>query len=691
MKKKSKYQKLFEPGYIGGVRIKNRSVKTGAQTCLYQETDGHVIDTCRHFYEATAKGGVGAIYVEGPAIDPPLSNIGIKGLRIDDDKYIKSFKDLTSVIHKHDCPAFLQLLHAGPWHQSFVTGLQPVSSSIPPEFEYADRGLDPPRELTIAEIEQIIDKFASAALRARKAGFDGVDINAAASHLLCSFMSEFLNSRKDDYGGTLENRVRIVVSIIKEIKKRAGQDFSVGVVINGVDVKYKGSRDLAIREGQKIAKLLEASGANSFQVRSYQYGYIGSLWPEQSFYPEPFEPLPEELDWSRKGAGAYVPLAAEIKKVVSIPVITVGRLDAEIGETVLQEGRADFIGMCRRLLADPELPNKLAQGRPEDIAPCTACLHCLEQVRFHNPVRCRINASLGRGSDFDIKAAEKKKKVLVAGGGPAGMEAARSAAMRGHDVILYAKERKLGGLLPTAALVKGTEIEDLVAFIRYFKTQLDKLAVDVRLGQEVTLSVVETVKPQVVIFAVGGVPTFLDIPGINSPNVIHAADIHKKMKIWQRFFSPNVLSFLTRFWMPMGKRVVIIGGAMQGCELAEFLTLRGRDVTIVDKAEELGEGLGSEKMSRLFKWMAIKGVSTITGVRSYEKISDNVLTIINSNGEEQLVFADTVIIALPAVSDTGFMEKLEGKIPEIYQIGDCREPGLIANAVADGAKLARKI
>ena len=207
--------------------------------------------------------------------------------------------------------------------------------------------------------------LAEAIQRTAEAGFDGVDINAAASHLLCSFMSGFLNSRKDDYGGTLENRVRIVVSIIKEIKKRAGQDFSVGVVINGVDVKYKGSRDLAIREGQKIAKLLEASGANSFQVRSYQYGYIGSLWPEQSFYPEPFEPLPEELDWSRKGAGAYVPLAAEIKKVVSIPVITVGRLDAELGETVLQEGRADFIGMCRRLLADPDLPGHTGNKQPQ--------------------------------------------------------------------------------------------------------------------------------------------------------------------------------------------------------------------------------------------------------------------------------------------------------------------------------------
>ncbi|MCP4629054.1 MAG: FAD-dependent oxidoreductase, partial [bacterium] len=442
---------------------------------------------------------------------------------------------------KYDCPAFLQLLHAGPWHQSFVTGLQPVSSSVPPEFEYADRGLDPPRELTIDEIEQIIDKFVNAAVRARKAGFDGVDINAAATHLLCSFLSGFLNTRKDAYGGSIENRARIIVTIIKEIKKQAGQDFPVGVVINGVDVKYEGTKDQAIKEGQKIAQILEAAGANSFQVRSYRYGYIGSLWPEQTFYPEPFEPLPKELDWSQKGAGAYVPLARAIKNVVSVPVITVGRLDPDLGEKVLKEKKADMIGMCRPLLADPELPNKLLQGRPEDIAPCTACLHCLEQVRFHKPMRCRINASLGQGPEFEITKAETKKKVLVVGSGPAGMEAARTAALRGHGVTLIAKESKIGGLLPTAALIKGTEIEDLVAFIRYFKTQLDKLGVTVILGREVDCAVVDQIKPDAVILATGGVPTTFHIPGINNGNIIQAADLHDKLKVWQKYLGPNVL------------------------------------------------------------------------------------------------------------------------------------------------------
>ncbi len=689
MRKKIKYEKLFEPGSIGGVTFRNRIIKTAAQTCLYQEEEGYIIDKCLHFYETTARGGVGAIYVEGPSIDPPVSNIGIKGLRIDNDRYIKSFSKLTDVIHKHGCPTFLQLLHAGPWHQAFVTGLQPLSSSIPPDFEYADRGLEPPRALVLEEIEMIIDKFVSAAVRARKAGFDGVDVNAAASHLLSSFLSGFLNCREDDYGGTLENRARIVVTIIKEIKKQAGNDFPVGVVLNGVDVRYEGSKEDAIIEVQALARILETAGADSFQIRYYQYGYIGSLWPEQTFYPEPFEPLPEALDWKRKGAGAYVPLAAAIKSAVSVPVITVGRLDPGLGEKVLQDGDADFIGMCRRLLADPELPNKTAKGNPEDIAPCTACLHCLEQVRFHKPMRCRINASLGMGPEYDLKKAAKKKKVLVVGGGPAGMETARVAALRGHEVIVYTKENKLGGLLPTAAFVKGTEIEDLVLFVNYFKTQLAKLGVEVRTGKSVDGPVVEKIKPDVVVLATGGVLSCPVIPGINRPNVVRASDIHKKLKPWQRFLGPNMLRSMTRLWMPIGKKVVIIGGAMQGCELAEFLTLRGREVTIVDQAGQMGDGLGSEKISRLFKWMAIKGVKMIPEVRVYKEISDKGLAIIDNQGQEQFIFADTIITATPADSDPDMTRRFEGKVPEIYHIGDCREPGLIADAVADGAKIAR--
>ncbi len=685
------FTKLFEPYHIGGVKLKNRIIKTAAETFLYNEDDGYVNDACEYFYETMAKGGAGAVYVEGPAIDPPVSRIAKWGLRIDDDKYIKGFGKLVNGIHKYDCPAFLQLLHAGPWHQTFITGIQAVSSSVPPKAEFEIPGSDRPRPLTIAEVEEVIEKFINAAVRAQKAGFDGVDLNAGGAHLLSSFLSDFLNSREDEYGGSIENRARIVVKIIQGIKKKLGGDYPVGLVINGVEVAYKGSTDKAVRDGRILAKILEHAGADSLQVRRYQYGYIGSLWPEQSFYPEPFEPLPKELDWSKKGAGAFVPLAEGIKKEVSIPVITVGRLDHELGERILQENKADFIGMCRRLFADPELPNKLRAGKPEHIAPCTACLYCLERVRMHQPIRCRINASLGRGRDFQFKQAEKKKKIMVIGGGPAGMEAARVAALRGHDVVIHAKESGLGGLLPIAALIKGTEIEDLVSFIQYFKRRLRLLGVYMNMGKDVTPDTVEQAAPDVLILAAGSLQVLPKIPGIDSRIVIKGSDLHRHLKFFQRFIGPRLLRHLTKFWMPLGKRVVIIGGAMQGCELAEFLTLRGRKVTIVDTAEELGEGIISEPRNRLFKWMHIKKISMITEVREYKEITRAGLTIINKDGIEQTLEADSIITSLPAAPDTRLLEKLRDKVPEIYAVGDCREPGLIAHAVADGAKVGRNV
>jgi len=687
----SSFRKLLEPGYIGGVRFRNRIIKTAAETHLYNEDDGYVNDACVHFYETMAKGGAGAVYVEGPAIAPPLSKIALQGLQLDDDKYIESFRRLTDAVHKHGCPTFVQLLHAGPWHQSFITGLQPVASSVPPEVEFADWGFEAPRPLTLDEIEELVDKFASAAVRAEKAGFDGVDVNAGGAHLLCTFLSGYLNRREDRYGGGLENRARIVTDIIKEVKKRLGNGFPVGVVMNGIEVGYRGGLAEAVQEGCRLARILELAGADSLQVRSYRYGYIGSLWPEQFFYPEPFEPLPEGLDWRRRGAGAFAPLAAAIKGAVSIPVITVGRLDAELGEKILRQGKADFIGMCRRLFADPELPNKLAAGRPEDVAPCTACLFCLEQVRFHKPIRCRINASLGRVRDFALRPAPTKKRVLVVGGGPAGMEAARTAALRGHGVTLCTAEHRLGGLLPVAATVKGTGIEDLPAIVRYYGRQLHGLGVDVRLDTVVCPSFIEELEPDAVILAGGGMPAPLQIPGIDSPIVRPAQDLHRKVKLLLRFMGPDTLNQLTRLWMPVGRRVVIVGGAMQGCELAEFLVLRGRRVTILEKAPQLGEGLGSESATRLFKWMHLRGVTMVPGVRAYKQITKDGIAFVDKDDNDVFLEVDTVLTALPFTPDTRLLETLTGRVPEVHAVGDCREPGLIAHAVADGAEAGRKV
>jgi len=491
---KARFDKLLEPYHIGKVQTRNRIVKTAAG--MSYQTDDYMNETSKAFYEGLAKGGVGLLMVESPAIDYPLSLMFPIQFRLDDDKFIKGYSELAEVIHKQGCPTFLQMWHCGQWQQRELFGLQGVAASSISRGTLGGSHLpmEVPRELSIPEIEDLVDKFASTAVRAQKAGFDGVEVNASSNHLLATFLSRIWNRRQDAYGGSLENRARFVLGIIREIKKRAGQDFPVITTINGVEIGEEGKDESrTYEEGQELARMLEEAGADALQVRFYWLRHdISVLTPEVLLYPEPHIPLkdfPKELDWSHKGAGASVPVAAAIKKAVSIPVFTVGRLDAELGEEALREGKVDFIGMCRRLMADPELPNKLAAGRLDDIRPCLACLQCMHGRP--EPVPCVVNASLGREREYAVKPAEKKKRVLVVGGGPAGMEAARVAALRGHEVILYEREPKLGGLLPMAAVVKGLEIEDLTAFVCYLKRQITRLGVKIRLGKEVNLSVIE--------------------------------------------------------------------------------------------------------------------------------------------------------------------------------------------------------
>jgi 2,4-dienoyl-CoA reductase (NADPH2) len=696
----TRFEKLLEPGYIGPVKTRNRIVKSGAAMLYWHEDDLQMNERVKCFYDAIARGGVGMLIVESPVIDYPLGARWRRRYRLDDDKYIKGLSELTKIIHSHGCPTFMQMFHDAPWQtqhweQVPINPGPPAGASPVVVNSIADFHNEETRELTIPEIEEIVDKFASAAVRAEKAGFDGVDINSASSHLLHNFLSPFWNRRQDAYGGSLENRARLVVSVVREIKKRLGGDFPITVCIDGIEIgQLVGIDDdkcLTSKESQGIAQLLQEAGADAIQVRSEWLGYHSAgFFPEAAFYPElivPAESFPKELDQSRNGAGALLPLAAAVKKVVSVPVLTVGRYDPELGEKVLQEGKADFIAMTRRLLADPELPNKIAQGRLDDIRPCTACQMCLEP----RPIKCcRINAALGSDEPYIIKEAGKRKRVVIVGGGPSGMEAARVAALRGHEVLLYEKESKLGGLLPVAALVKGLEIEDLPAIVKYLKTQIEKLGVKVKLNTEVTAELIEELKPDAVILATGGETNVPDIPGISNRNVVIGTKLHKQVKTYLKFFSPKFLRWLTKFYLPIGKKVVIIGGDIQGCELAEFLTKRGRNVTIVDTAQTLGEGMGRLLLIALTWWFQKKGVTTMTEVQ-YGEITDKGLTVITKEGDKQTIEADTIVSALPLKPNAALFTSLEGKVPEVYAIGDCEEPRLIVDAIADGYRVAKAL
>ncbi len=691
---RGKFRKLMEPSQIGRVPTRNRMIKTASGTALIED-DGTVGERMKFFYKAMAKGGVGLIVFENCSVEWPRGTVRVRSsVHLENDKYIPSFKELTEVVHRQGCPIFMQLMHYGARFKA-NQGVEPgdrVSASTLTEDELPEGGdYVVPRSLSTAEVGDLIDKFAKASERSQKAGFDGVEINGSHNHLINTFLSRFWNRRQDAYGcGSLENRARFMVEIIREVKRRCGKDYPVTALINGAEYGLKNGT--TVEEAKRFAQLLQEAGADAIHVRAEGYGeFSGMLFVDRFFYPElPKNLMVKEFDWSHKGRGFSVPLGATIKEAVSIPVYVSGRLDPEIGEEVLRQGKLDFIGMTRRLLADPELPNKVAAGKLEDVAPCAGCLYCWPTPGPAKPVACRINAALGKGEEYEIRPAEKKKRVLIVGGGPAGMEAARVAALRGHQVILYEKENKVGGSLPLASIVKDVESENILNTIRYLKNQMTKLGVTINLGKEVNLSAIKEINPDVVILATGGVPTIPSIPGISNRKVANSAELHNSLKRALRLLGPKAIQWLTKLWMPVGKRVVIIGGALQGCQLAEFLVKRGRKVAIVDSAEQLGEGLLADDPARLFKWLNRKGVRMMAGIK-YEGITDEGLVVITKEGEKKTLEADTVITALPLLPTAELLKVLEGKVPEIYQIGDCRESGFIADAIADGSRVARRI
>jgi 2,4-dienoyl-CoA reductase (NADPH2) len=688
----SQYKHLFSPLSIGKVQLRNRIVKTAAQTYFFESGENRVGSIAKAFYGAVARGGAGLIIVETPAMEWPLAETGDRRFRVDDDKYIKNLSELTAEVHKYGCPIFVQFYHRGPWGGVYHTVAKRVAASpvtFPSMFDVHEA--EPPHSLTIAEIEELVERYAAAALRVREAGFDGLELHTGADHLFDSFLSRFWNRRDDIYGPqSMENRTRFVLAVIKEIKKRAGQDFPLQVFMNGVEAGV-GELGLSAEENKTLARIYEEAGADSLHVRSHWVGmHQGSYLSDTLFYPEPHIPLsefPKEMDWSHHGFLCNVPLAAGIKQVVSIPVMTVCGFDADSGEKTLREGKADLIGINRRIFADPEYPNKVRAGRFDDIQPCTHCGNCSKD--YNVPRKCRINACFGTDS-YDLAPAGVKKRVLVVGGGPAGMQAARVAALRGHEVALWERGRYLGGSVPLAALVKGCELEEIPDLLRFFRKQMVKQGVDVKLGKEFDASDIAAAKPDVVILAAGGKPALPDVPGIDGRNVIRSSDLYGTLRFYLKIFGPKRLRDLTRFWMPVGKTAVIIGGGIQGCQLGEYLVKRGRRVTIVDTEGELGKGMYPERRTRLFYWFDKKGVTLIADAKLVE-ITKRGLTIVSKEGETRLLEADNVICALPFAANAGLMEDLKGKVPEIYAIGDCENPGLIPDATSAGWRVANAI
>ena len=541
----SALNRVFEPMQIRGKRFKNRIIKTPQDMNFADFADGTVTQNSIDFYGALAAGGVGGIIVEQSIVDADGWREGTIG--VFDDSCIPGLTRLAEVVHKQDCPIILQINHLGPNAFFPPNGKHPdYEAHVPSALtEEAMRRLFlgfpwKVKPLTIPEIKAIIVRYADAAERAQKAGFDGIELHGDHYYLINSFLSRVYNHRDDEYGcDTLEDRGRFVVEVMRACRERVGDDFICGMKLKGTE--YGDALGTTLEEAQQFARMIEAAGADYFNVTADGYNdYWRVATAEQLLFPEPPSPLMKEFKNTAEPGTWVAPLGAAIKQVVSVPVGVVGRLDAELGEKIIEAGQADFLIMGRRLLADQEYPVKMAQGRKADVRPCTGCITCETRMVEYEGLACQVNAAIGRGCESQFALTAAPKRVAVVGGGPAGMEAARVMALRGHDVTLYEKEAYLGGLLNMAALVKGTDIFDLRELVDYFHGQLETLGVNVRLGEEFTPALAQATKPDVIIVAAGGVPDSLDIPGIDGKNVMSAAELREKAKLALRVLGPEV-------------------------------------------------------------------------------------------------------------------------------------------------------
>jgi 2-enoate reductase len=543
-------------------------------------------------------------------------------------------------------------------------GEKPVSASAVPHY------LDPSitcRPLETGEVESIVAAFGDAAAILAAAGVDGIELHGHEGYLFDQFTTAIWNQRTDKYGGDLKRRLTLPIEVLKIIKERAGADFPVQYrfglkhYIKGLNSgalpgeRYQeAGRDIA--EGLEMARLLEAAGFDSLHVDAGCYD--SWYWAHPPVYQE---------------HGCMVDMAAMVKKVVKIPVIAVGRLEVpELAEKVIAEGKADMVALGRGLLADPYWPVKVAEGRAEDIRPCIGCHDgCLWRFMSGKPLSCAVNPACGRERQYRLSQARKPKKVLVAGGGVAGMEAARVAASRGHKVVLYEKGKALGGHLIEAS-VPGFK-RDLDTLLKWYKNQLQQLGVAIKLQTEASAALLAKENPDAVIVATGSKPILPDIPGIDKTNVFTCVDILLGRK-------------------KAGKIVVVVGGGLVGCETALWLAEEGKQVTIVEILPELmTAGLPVPRMNRfmLLDLLALNKVNILTGARIQEITTEGVT--VTGKGFKRTIKADTIVLAAGLQPDNALSRELNGRFSQLYAIGDCQEARNIMGAIWDGYEVGRTV
>ena len=664
--------------------VRNRLVMSPMET-MYGTPDGLPSERTRDYFTARAQGGVGLITVGATGIDHRHPETP-SGLHLGTDAAVGAHRALVDAVHEHGAKIQPQIVHAGP------DGLGPEMHGIPslgPSVIPSYLTGRPSAEATTEQIDEIIDQFKAAARRAVQAGYDGIELHAAHGYMfLGSFLAPQRNRRTDEYrGDSARGRIRVVLETLAAIRSEVGDALPITLRISGYE-RVAGGRP--IYETARVAPQLVSAGVDAFHVSG---GVIDRL-------------VTGMVNGADDGDALNVGAAAAVKQVVDVPVIAVGRIhDPSRAERILAEGRADFVALGRPLLADADLPNKLLSGRSHRIRKCISCENCIDAMEQRFSVDCAVNPRTGKERELTPRRAGHSKRVVVIGGGPAGLEAARVASGRGHRVTLFERNPQLGGALLWASIMHPEN----EPFLDYLRREIAAAGVDVRLGHAVSAEEVVRLAPQAVVVATGGRVVLPAVPGAALPHVytgpalreLLAGHAEPSQPVWQRvgarllsgrgqrLVQPRAVRLATRAWMPLGRRVAIIGGDLVALELAEFLAARGRLVTILEAgktiAAEIGNKRKTEHMDRLDRLGVAVHVRT-----DVERIVPGGLIFRPDAGTSRELPADAVLLAGSPAPDTTLYDALAAAMPDAFvsAAGDCTGLGLIRKATEDGARAA---
>ena len=642
--------KLFEPGNIGVMKVKNRIVMAPMGVGAMAEPDGNWTERVREFYIARARGGVGLITTALVFVSLKLEPVAKINLNLYSDSHLDSLYRMVEGVHEYGAKVSVQLtagfgrVVAVHWQQP---GAPPISASAIPCYFNPETVT---RALSTGEIQELVQACGAAAKRCQMAGVDAIELHGHEGYLLDQLMSGIWNQRTDKYGGNRQKRLTFAREVISAIRREVGKDFPV-IYRYAIDHYLKGGR--TPDESLWIAEQLESMGVDALHVDAGCYET--SWWPHPPTYQPP---------------GCMLDMAAKVKPVAGVPVIAVGRLHYPmLAERALQEGKADFIAIGRQLLADPDWPNKVMEGRFEDIRPCIGDHEgCFQRLLASEATSCTVNPVCGHEKEWALTPVKSKKTLLVIGGGPAGMEAARVAALRGIEVILWEKTDKLGGNLWPASVPEFKR--DLRDLLQYQVAQLRKLPVKVELGKQGTAENICKLGVESVILATGAIPQKPNIIGANKVKVITAADLLlKKGKV--------------------GKSVLVIGGGLIGCETAVYLAQNGCQVTVIEQLPDTLTDVLFPNRDMLLKMMADAKVQVLTSTWPVRVTAGGIL--VKHNDKDRLVPAASIVVAAGMRSCSDLQKTLDGKVAELHAIGDCVEPGGILDAIWQAFHSARRI